>query len=441
MEQIQRLPAEEALRRALHDEIHARPPAQIPVPARVRLVAVLNHGLSPSQELAHLRTLPGQAELPDLAVVSNFLSIDLGSSTLLWERHSEFSRYSVISPMFSGGTTTAAEDAGAIGDDWIRAIPGPMFAAIELQLMEGPLEPWADALATAQACFGASQTTASLLGQGHSLAMTDFQIREDGYEHFVVILPPGASSGRAGRVSQRLLELEVYRLMALRGLPVAKLISPLLNECERQLAELTAALEARSVGEAALLDQLIHLAAQVERATAEHSFRFGATRAYAGLVDQRLRELRERPIAGTRMLGDYLMRRLTPAFATVYAAERRLAELSERIARASALLRTRVDIATEAQNQRLLEGLHQGQALQLQLQSTVEGLSIAAISYYVVSLLLYGGKALKASGWGLFNPELFAGIVMPLVLFLVWRATRRVHARLSSTTEHQARSR
>ena len=47
-----------------------------------------------------------------------------------------------------------------------------------------------------------------------------------------------------------------------------------------------------------------------------------------------------------------------------------------------------MDLATEMQNQQLSEKLTRGQDMQLRLQSTVEGLSIAAISYYVVSLLL-----------------------------------------------------
>ena len=115
--------------------------------------------------------------------------------------------------------------------------------------------------------------------------------------------------------------------------------------------------------------------------------------------------------------------------ATVAATDQRLASLSERVTRTSALLRTRVDIATEAQNQQLLEKLTRGQDMQLRLQSTVEGLSIAAISYYVVSLLLYGGKALKGAGVPV-NPEIAAGALIPLVLWVVWRATRRIHARL-----------
>lgn len=146
-------------------------------------------------------------------------------------------------------------------------------------------------------------------------------------------------------------------------------------------------------------------------------------------MGQRITELREKAIPGTQMLGEFMQRRLSPAMATVAATGQRLVSLSERISRASALLRTRVDIATEVQNQQLLEKLTRGQELQLRLQSTVEGLSIAAISYYVVSLLLYGGKALKASGVPL-NPEIAAGALIPLVLWAVWRTTRRIHERI-----------
>ena len=125
-----------------------------------------------------------------------------------------------------------------------------------------------------------------------------------------------------------------------------------------------------------------------------------------------------------------MQRRLSPAIATVAATAQRLTSLSERVARTSALLRTRVDIAAETQNQILLEKLTRGQELQLRLQSTVEGLSIAAISYYVISLLLYAGKAAKAAGAPV-NPEMLAGALIPLVLWFVWRNIRRIHAKLN----------
>ena len=270
---------------------------------------------------------------------------------------------------------------------------------------------------------------ASQLGNGHSWALTEFQIGADGFERMLVIAAPCTTETRAGRISQRLLELEIYRLMALRGLPVAKQLAPMLTEAESALADITAQLDNKSASDQQLLDSLVSLAARVERATAQHVFRFSATRAYDTLVAQRIAELREKAIPGTQTLGVFMQRRLSPAIATVAATAQRLASLSERVTRTSALLRTRVDIATEVQNQMLLEKLTRGQELQLRLQATVEGLSIAAISYYVISLLLYVGKAMKAAGAPI-NPEMAAGALIPLVLWVVWRTTRRIHAKL-----------
>jgi uncharacterized membrane-anchored protein len=239
----------------------------------------------------------------------------------------------------------------------------------------------------------------------------------------------GTTPSRAGRVGQRLMELETYRLMALRGLPVAKQLGPTLADAERELAMITAQLEDTTVSDQQLLDRLTVLAARVERATAEHGYRFSATQAYHGIVQQRIAELREKPIPGTQTIGEFMQRRLSPAMATVASTAQRLASLSQRIERAGALLRTRVDIATEAQNQLLLAKLTRGQELQLQLQSTVEGLSIAAISYYVVSLLLYAAKAAQKAGVPI-HPELAAGLAIPLVLWGVWRTVRRIHERI-----------
>jgi len=199
----------------------------------------------------------------------------------------------------------------------------------------------------------------------------------------------------------------------------------MLGEAESQLADITARMEQAETSDQALLDTLIALAARIERATASHMYRFSATLAYHRLVEQRIEEMREAPIPGTQMLGEFLQRRLAPAINTVQATAQRLNALSQRIERTSALLRTRVDIAAEAQNQQLLEKLTKGQELQLRLQSTVEGLSIAAISYYVVSLILYAGKAAKAAGWGV-NPEILAGVLTPVVVLGIWWATRQI---------------
>lgn len=429
------LPPDDSLRATLHNEVHARPSARVRLPALIVYVAVLNDGVTRDAEHAHLRALPGQHGLTLGSMASNFVRLRFDGFTVKWERHSEFTRYSIVQPLPAGALlgTTDPEllSSLVVSPDWLRAIPGRTIAAIKLVMLHGDLSRPDATMAQAQAWFGQHPVVASVMGNnGHSWTVTDFMLRDSGFERMLVIAPEGTSETRAGRISQRLLEVETYRLMALRGLPVAKALGPILSEAEQSLAGITAELEHKSASDQQLLDTLVALAARIERATAEHAYRFSATQAYYTLVGQRITELREKAIPGTQTLGEFMQRRLSPAMATVAATAQRLASLSERITRTSSLLRTRVDIATEEQNQQLLAKLTRGQELQLRLQATVEGLSIAAISYYVISLALYATKALKATGVPL-NPEVATGALIPLVLWAVWQTTRRIHARLN----------
>jgi len=449
------LPPDDPQRAALHNEVHARPSARIRLPALIVYVAVLNEGISREMECAHLRQLPGQADLPLERLRDNFLRLRLDGFTVKWEHHTEFTRYSIVQTLPSqaglGATEPDLLTELVLPASWLAQIPGRTVAAVQLVMLNAPLDDAPALMAQALTWFGGRTVVASLMGSstlnvagsgtepanrhgyahpmGHSWALTQFRLQSDGFERMLVIAPEGTSQTRAGRIAARLLELETYRLMALRGLPVAKALGSMLAESEAALVRITAQLENKSASDQELLDTLVSLAAGVERATAENNYRFSATQAYHTLVAQRIAELREKAIPGTQTIGEFMQRRLSPAMATVVATGQRLASLSERVARTSDLLRTRVDIATEVQNQQLLEKLTHGQATQLRLQSTVEGLSIAAISYYVVSLLLYAGKALKATGLPI-NPEMAAGSLVPVVLWVVWRTTQRIHAKL-----------
>jgi len=433
------LPPDDPLRRELHNEVHARPSARVRLPALITYVAVLNAGVSREQECALLQRLPGHEDLTPAQMQGNFLRLRCEGYTVKWERHTEFTRYSIVQPLPAhagwGSALPELLSHVATGAHWLRSIPGQTVAAIQLAMLpEGMGEP--DMLAQAEQWLGEGMVIGShmgntVLGESHSCLLTHFRIGDDGFERMLVVTRGETPEGRAGRISQRVLELETYRLMALRGLPVAKQLSPELAQAENHLAGIAARLEGKQDSDQALLDDLVALAARVERATAEHGYRFSATRAYDAVVRERIGELRERPVHGTQTVGEFLQRRMGPAMATVAATAQRLAALSDRITRTSALLRTRVDIATETQNQQLLEKLTRGQALQLRLQSTVEGLSIAAISYYVVSLVLYGAKALKQIGLPI-HPEMAAGLSIPLVLWGVWKVTRRIHARMQT---------
>ena len=434
---ISALPPDDALRTVLHNEVHARPSPRVRLPALIVYVAVLNDGVTREAECAHLQRLPGQQDLAVESLSGNFVRLRFEGFSVKWERHTEFTRYSVVQSLperaFLGAAQPEVLSALVVAADWMRNIPGRTVAAIKLAMLYGDLSGEQALLAQAHKWFGERDLVASQLGGGHSWALTDFRIAQGGFERMLVIAPPNISPMRAGRVSQRLLELETYRLMALRGLPVAKELGPMLSQAEGALADITARLEGIATSDQQLLDTLVSLAAKVERATAQHSYRFSATQAYYSLVTQRIEELREKAIPGTQTLGEFMRRRLSPAIATVDATAQRLGSLSERISRTSALLRTRVDIATELQNQQLLAKLTRGQELQLRLQSTVEGLSIAAITYYVISLSYYGIKALKVAGVPL-NPEIATGALIPLVLWAVWRASRRIHEKLYQVT-------
>ncbi len=428
------LPPDDPQRRVLHNEVHARPSARVRLPALITYVALLNAGVSREQECAHLQRLPGHADLGLERLQGNFLRLRCEGYTVKWERHTEFTRYSIVQPLpaHAGWGSTLPELAShvAAGTEWLRGLPGQTVAAIHLAMLpEGMDDP--DMLARAQQWLGEGMLIGSRMGntvegQPHSCLLSHLRIGADGFERLLVLASPETTEGRGGRISQRVLELETYRLMALRGLPVAKQLSPVLAQSESELADIAARLEGQQGGDQALLDDLVALAARVERATAEHGYRFSATRAYDAVVRERIAELRERPLHGTQTVGEFMQRRLSPAIATVEATAKRLTALSERVARTSALLRTRVDIATEAQNQQLLEKLTRGQDLQLRLQSTVEGLSIAAITYYVVSLLMYGAKALKLAGLPI-QPELAVGLMIPLVLWGAWKTVQRIH--------------
>ena len=427
------LPPDDPLRAQLHNEVHARPPARIRLPAMVVYVAVLNEGITREAECQHLRQLPGQQHLRPQDLQTNFLRLRFADHTLKWERHSEFTRYAIVQALPEQALLGFSEpdllQAVVVDAAWLSAIPGRTFAAIKLVMVCGDLTDPQSALEFGKRWFGNRAIVASLMGGGHSCVVTDFRLRDSGYERMLVIAPPGTSESRAGRISQRLLELETYRLMALRGLPVAKALAPAIAEDESTLADITTQLESRQASDQDLLDHLVGLASRVERATAEHVYRFSATQAYAALVEERIAELREKPIPGTQTVGEFMRRRLTPAIATVAATAQRLSSLAQRVERSSGLLRTRVDIATELHNRQLLEKLTRGQDLQLRLQTTVEGLSIAAISYYVISLALYAGKSAKALGLPV-NPEIAAGALIPVVLWVTWRTTRRIHEKL-----------
>jgi uncharacterized membrane-anchored protein len=424
------LPPDHPERLALADEVHARPPEPLQTPSRATYVAVLVDADARDLERAHLARLCARHDVAPPAAGLTQFSAQLGAVRLKWERHGEFSGYTVFVP--GRGERPFTEPASSLlPEGWLAAVPGRTVVAAHGRLIpagDGP----PDAALLAEH-FGGNVVVGSRIGEGAGYAFTDFRIHADGFARFLMV-DDGFTTRQAGRMLQRLFEIEAYRMLALLALPIARRQSPRIVAIERALAELTDGIARGDGQDEALLHELTRLAAEVESGLSASQFRFGACRAYSELVVTRIAELRELRIPGTQTIEEFMDRRFTPAVATCNTVSQRMLDLSERVAQASGLLATRVGIAREKQNQALLASMDRRAKLQLRLQQTVEGLSVAAIVYYVAGLVGYLAKGAKSAGAPI-DAELLVGLSIPLLVLLVMLALRRARRRIAAA-EH-----
>lgn len=408
----------------LHDEVHARPPARLVTPERITHLALRVPPERRGDEARRIAELALQLGAPVPPPDAAFAWIDGGALRVKWERHTEFTSLTFFRRV-APGTTPEATALDLVPRGFAASLPGTTIVACHVDVRREDADGWRAAVAA----FGDATVVGARLGDGAGAALTDFRLGDDGFSRFVV-LDHALGERQAGRYVQRLCEIETYRMMALLAFPLAREVGAALSAAEARLARLSERLGGgEGVDEAQLLDELTRLAAEVERDEARSRFRFGAAAAYGGLVRQRIAELREGRLPGVQTIAEFMDRRLAPALATCESVARRQEELSARIARASQLLRTRVDVALERQNQELLASMNRRARLQLRLQQTVEGLSIAAITYYGAGLVAYVAKAGKALGSPV-EPEVAAGVAVPVIALALWTMLRRLRRSL-----------
>jgi uncharacterized membrane-anchored protein len=101
---------------------------------------------------------------------------------------------------------------------WLQGIPGKTITAIHLAMLnEGMDDP--DAIHKSKLWLGEGTVIGAKMGRtsdnnSHSHLITNLRIGADGFERILVMAAPGTSENRAGRIAQRLLELETYRMIA-----------------------------------------------------------------------------------------------------------------------------------------------------------------------------------------------------------------------------------
>jgi uncharacterized membrane-anchored protein len=405
----------------LNDEVHARPQEPLLAPLRLSYLVMLCDFPQRAQAWQAVRSLAEQFGVPPPAANASYFSADFGPFRLRCEAHTEFMRYTfmVTDPACSGlpadGFTRSAIDA--VPSDWVVALPGQVMVAAHAVLVDAADED-IDVRSLAGRFFEGNLLVGARIAGVAGTALTDFRIHADGFSRLLV-LDHGMNAFQAGRMVQHLLEIDTYRIMALLALPVARELTPFLTQRERELAAVTTALvSAGELDEPVLLERLTRLQAEIESRHSDSLYRFSAADAYYDLVQQRIVELREDRIQGLQTFREFTERRLAPAMNTCRSVAARQESLSQRVAQATQLLSTRVDVSRERQNQALLASMNRRASLQLRLQSTVEGLSIAAVTYYIVGLVGHAAEGLHAMGMAVV-PDIAMAISIPIVGVLV----------------------
>ena len=414
-------------RAAAVGEVHARPHLLIQAPRGILQLAFMTEGDLAKDQMAmsELSHRFGVAE-PDHAAPLHGVTWDEGD--LHCEKHTEFSTYLWCASLDSETGEPCGENPFKHG----FVPPGPVVSGIRLRLL-----PWTPETEKEADNFDPASLCYSLVENGSAAILTDFRQDKDGLTH-ILILARDLNPARAGALAQRLLEIETYRTLALLSLPLTRSMTSELRRMESRLAAITdemcASMERRDSD--VLLAELTRLAAELETCVAANLYRFGASRAYYEIVEERLASLSEEAVSGYCTWGDFLQRRIAPAMRTCHSVEERQATLSDKLNRSISLLRSWIDVELERQNGDLLASMNNRAKMQLRLQQTVEGLSVAAISYYVVSLL---GYLLKGIPMVHDSVALVMAVLVPVVMLAIWWIVRRIrHAHSGTAAEEKS---
>ena len=413
-------------RQALNTELNADVFEMLTAPAQISHLVLLSDRQYIDLERQLVTQLCERYNVAPPQDHSNVFSINMGDFNLRWERHTEYSIF-MFYQIASFDVPFEYTVISLVPEEWLASLPGELLSATHIALDDRSRPK--RSLTELASLFVTNTIIGSKVAAGSASVWSDNQIHNDGFGR-ILIHDETLRNRQAGRLVQRLLEIETYRILAMLPVPKIRQMVPQLAHFDQRLVELTASNKnLDSVeDEQQLLDGLTKLSSDIERISAQTNHRFNASKVYYDIVKLRISELREERIEGLQMLQEFMEQHLSSAMSTCDIVHSKLETLSLRVARASALLRTRVDISMEAQIRDLLKSMDRRAHMQLRLQETVEGLSVVVLSYYLLGILGYGLKAGKASGMDI-NVDLITGMAIPVVVlgvFLIARTMRRL---------------
>ena len=399
--------ADHPIRRALHDEFHARPALMIDRPAGYWHVALMMDASDDWLPPRFLSLLDDQ-----YTTESRHGIVPFEDGRLKWERHTEF-----LSLTFA--TATPSDIPPSAFEALYREFPGTRIAAAHVAITEDLGEPIADKLGRH------ADVALSTVSGGGAYVWTTFAMDGHGYVH-LHLANRELGPERLGRAVRRLIEIENYRMMALLGLPASRAANRRIVRFDRQLLSAMDRLRDSDSRDHDLLQTIAQLSSEVMGYIGEVRDRFSATDAYADIVGQRLYELREERVEDYPRLKDVIERRFQPAIRTCQNTYRRLENLTTRVARATTLLSTSVQVQLQDQNAALLESMQRRTESQDRFQRAIEHFSIIAISYYLVSLVAYFLDGAGLFGLATTTKKAAILVLVPLSLLAVWSLLRHI---------------
>jgi uncharacterized membrane-anchored protein len=382
---------------------------------------------TPAEATGHRAAVAALASQPGVVASPSehgFQRLRIGEVELRIERHTEFTSFTAIAPQ--SGTPFAESAWDSLPADWFEKIPGQFLAAVEIATEDVPADEAGSPAIMEQVSelFGQERLVGGWVVERVASVWSHFRVDARGATRFLV-QGHRLTPGRYGRLLQRLVEIEIYRLLAMLGLPPARDLLPQIEALEAQHVALVERLGATEAGdERALLGELTTISLTTERLRARCGSRFSLTESYARLLSARVRELREEQVPGYQTIGEFFDRRLAQALRTCERADAELSSLSARLRSTTGLLRTRVEVNLQSQNQLLLASVDRRAAAQLRLQHAVEGLSVVVLTYYLANLLKLVLEGTAEVGAPI-NVAVMIALLLPLIAYVVWRAVRR----------------
>jgi uncharacterized membrane-anchored protein len=341
----------------------------------------------------------------------------------LWERHTEATTITLIFPH------CATEHERVPYIRWLEQWPGAVVRATRVFVFPDSEDVEAE---LARLGMSTSEMVCCDINAGLRI-WSDFGIHGDGYGRLLV-RAGNVSDAERGRIIQRVQELGNYRNLALLGFPTVQEYGPQVDRLEQKLSEHARRVAQADQDDETLLNELAGISSELELIRSATGFRLSATAAYAEVAADRLASLNVQPLANYQSLTDFTERRLVPATRTCNVFRQRLGHIAERISGVMHTLDVRIDSRIKSQNLQLMRSMERSTQLQFRLQTLVEGLSVIAAAYYLVGLVAYLAKGVKAYPAGS-EVDLFIGAITVPAIALIYLFVRTLRHRVLKESE------